>query len=69
VLAREMIVEVDHPTAGKTRIPGIPIKLSRTPGTIRKAAPVLGADTVDLLSQYLGLTPEEIKVLREKQVI
>jgi CoA:oxalate CoA-transferase len=69
VLAREMIVEVDHPTAGKIRIPGIPIKLSRTPGTIRKAAPVLGADTGDLLTQYLGLTPEEIKVLREKQVI
>ena len=69
VLAREMIVEVDHPTAGNTRIPGIPIKLSRTPGTIRKAAPVLGADTDDLLTQYLGLTSEEITVLREKQVI
>lgn len=69
VVAREMILEVEHPTAGTTRIPGIPIKLSRTPGEIRMAAPVLGADTEKLLSQYLGLTPEQIAELREKQVI
>lgn len=69
VLARDMIVEVDHPTAGKMRIPGVPIKLSRTPGEIRTAAPTLGADTDDLLTTYLGLTPEEITVLREKQVL
>ncbi|MGB4594780.1 MAG: CaiB/BaiF CoA-transferase family protein [Anaerolineaceae bacterium] len=69
VLAREMIVEVEHPTAGKLRLPGVPIKLSRTPGEIRKAAPVLGADTNSLLTQYLGLTDEEIALLREKLVI
>jgi CoA:oxalate CoA-transferase len=69
VVARKMILEVDHPTAGITRIPGIPIKLSRTPGEIRMAAPVLGADTEKLLSQYLGLTSVQVAELREKQVI
>jgi len=69
VVAREMILEVEHPTAGTTRIPGIPIKLSRTPGEIRMAAPVLGADTEKLLSQYLGLTSDQVAELREKQVI
>ena len=69
VIAREMILEVEHPTAGTTRIPGIPIKLSRTPGEIRMAAPVLGADTEKLLSQYLGLSAEQVAELREKQVI
>jgi len=69
VLARDMILEVEHPVAGTTRIPGIPIKLSQTPGEIRMAAPVLGADTEKLLSQYLGLTSDQVAELREKQVI
>jgi CoA:oxalate CoA-transferase len=69
VVAREMIVEVEHPIAGTTRIPGIPIKLSRTPGEIRMAAPVLGADTEKLLSQYLGLTSDQVAELWDKQVI
>ncbi|HSN95007.1 MAG TPA: CaiB/BaiF CoA-transferase family protein, partial [Anaerolineaceae bacterium] len=69
VVAREMILEVDHPVAGKTRIPGIPIKLSRTPGNIRMAAPVLGVDTEKLLTQYLGLSSDQISELREKKVI
>ena len=69
VVAREMIVEVDHPVAGVTRIPGIPIKLSRTPGAIRKAAPVLGEDTEALLGKYLGLSSDDLTELREKKVI
>jgi len=69
VVAREMVVEVEHPRAGATRIPGIPIKLSRTPGEIRVPAPVLGADTEELLHEYLGLTPDQVAELREKKVI
>jgi len=69
VIAREMILEVEHPTAGATRIPGIPIKLSRTPGEIRLPAPVLGAETEKILTRCLNLTPEQIAALREKQVI
>ena len=69
VVAREMILEVEHPVAGTTRVPGIPIKLSRTPGEIRMAAPVLGADTEKLLNQYLGLTSDQVAELREKQEI
>ena len=69
VIAREMILEVEHPTAGTTRIPGIPIKLSRTPGEIRLPAPVLGAETEKILTRCLNLTPEQIAALREKQVI
>ena len=69
ILARNMIVEVDHPVAGVTRIPGIPVKLSRTPGEIRFAAPLLGADTEALLSGVLGYSAEKIADLRAKQVI
>ena len=69
VIAREMILEVEHPVAGTTRIPGIPTKLSRTPGEIRMAAPVLGAETEKILSEYLGLTSDQVAELREKKVI
>ena len=44
-LAREMIVETTHPTAGKVKAIGLPIKFSDTPGGVRRAAPVLGQHT------------------------
>ena len=69
VLAREMIVEVDHPTAGITKMPGVPTKLSRTPGSIRKAAPILGEDTEAILAKFLGLDEEAVAALRAKGVI
>ncbi len=69
VLARDMIVEVDHPVAGAFKMAGIPIKLSDTPGSIRTAAPILGEHTKEILGDKLGYTAEEISVLREKGVI
>jgi len=59
VIAREMIVEVEHPVAGKTILPGIPIKLSETPGTIREPAPLLGEHTAEILMDLLGYSPEQ----------
>ena len=66
VIAREMIVEVDHPLAGKTTLPGIPIKLSETPGTIREPAPLLGEHTAEILSDILGYNPEQIAGMKEQ---
>lgn len=63
VIEREMIVEVDHKVAGVTHIPGVPIKMSETQGSIRKAAPVLGEDTAEILQSLLGKTQEEIDAL------
>ena len=42
VKARQIIEEIDHPELGKFLMPGLPIKFSKTPGTIRKPAPELG---------------------------
>ncbi|MFV0411174.1 MAG: CaiB/BaiF CoA transferase family protein [Paracoccus sp. (in: a-proteobacteria)] len=42
ILARKMVEEVDHPTAGRLKTLGIPVKLSDTPGAIRRPAPRLG---------------------------
>ncbi|MDK2867821.1 MAG: CoA:oxalate CoA-transferase [Clostridiales bacterium] len=68
VLEREMIVEVDHEVAGKTHIPGIPVKMSRSPGSIRTAAPVLGEHTDEILKTLLGKSDEEIKALKAEGI-
>jgi crotonobetainyl-CoA:carnitine CoA-transferase CaiB-like acyl-CoA transferase len=52
--ARDMTPEVQHPVAGAIRVLGVPVKLSETPGQIRCAAPLLGADTESVLAQMLG---------------
>ncbi len=66
VLAREMMQTVGHPVAGATQLPGIPIKLSATPGAIRRPAPILGEHTAEVLGEWLGLSAEQIKALREE---
>ncbi len=60
VLARDMLVEIDHPVAGTITVPGIPVKLSETPGALRSAAPTLGEHTEALLSELLGYTPNRL---------
>ena len=42
ILARGMVAEVDHPKAGRQKTLGVPIKMSATPGGVRRAAPLLG---------------------------
>ena len=69
IQARDMIVEVEHPIAGKMKMPGVPIKLSDTPGSVEKAAPVLGADTEAILKDMLGFDDDMVAALRAKNVI
>ena len=68
VQAREMIVDVKHPVYGKVRQFGVPIKLSETPGTARRAAPATGEHT-DAVLRELGMSAEEVRTLREKRVV
>jgi crotonobetainyl-CoA:carnitine CoA-transferase CaiB-like acyl-CoA transferase len=63
VRAREMLVELDHPIAGTIKNIGIPVKLSRTPGRIRRPAPLLGQHTEEVL-HWLGLDQAQIGKLR-----
>jgi CoA:oxalate CoA-transferase len=64
VLARDMMQSVEHPVAGMTQLPGVPIKLSETPGSIRRPAPVLGAHTDEVLREWLGMEDEQIGELK-----
>lgn len=68
VVAREMVVDVEHPVAGLTKLPGIPIKMNVTPGEIRQPAPLLGQHTRQILSNLLGYDDETITRLEEEGI-
>ena len=69
VLAREMVLEVEHSSLGPIQQLGPVPKLSRTPARVRKAPPTLGEDTESVLLNELGCSPADIKTLREQAVI
>ena len=62
ILARDMVVEVDHPALGTLKMPGSPIKMSETPPAPRRRAPLLGEHTREVLLE-VGCTDEEIRQL------
>ena len=63
---RQMIVEVEHPIAGKIPLLGTPIKLSHTPGGVEQAHPTLGQHNQEIYGGLLGLTVEELATLRNQ---
>lgn len=67
-LAREMVVELDHPKAGKTKALGLPIKFSETPGKIVSPAPMLGQHTREVLLS-VGYTDAEVDALAAEGAI
>ena len=63
VIARDMIVEVEHPTLGRLRALGSPIKMSATPPDVSRRAPLLGEHTDEVLAES-GFSEGEIAALR-----
>ncbi|MFC1994614.1 CaiB/BaiF CoA transferase family protein [Chloroflexota bacterium] len=61
---RDMILEVDHPKLGKVKHPGIPVKLSDTPGKIRRTSPTVGEHNEEILAS-IGYSKNEIERLRQ----
>jgi len=65
---RETIFDLEHPTRGRFSVIGCPVRLSDSPVAARRA-PLKGEHTEDVLRSLAGYTSEEIRQLREKQVI
>jgi CoA:oxalate CoA-transferase len=68
IAAREMLVSVDHPSLGELRLPGVPIKLGASPGSVRTPPPGVGQDNEEVLVQ-LGYADEEIAALRDSGAV
>lgn len=60
VKAREMLQEVESPRGNRLTIPNSPLRLSRTPGSIRGGPPTVGQHTREVLASLLGLSDTEI---------
>ena len=68
VIARNLIIEMDHKKAGKVKTLAFPVKLSKTPANIQLAPALLGEHTTEILNN-LGYKDEEITQLEKEGVI
>jgi crotonobetainyl-CoA:carnitine CoA-transferase CaiB-like acyl-CoA transferase len=68
VVARDMVVETEHPTLGRLRTLGSPIKMSATPPDVGRRAPLLGEHTDEVLAEA-GFGNREIATLRQSGAV
>ena len=66
--AREFITTIEHPEAGAFEFPGLPFRMHGTPGQLRRA-PLLGEHTSEVLTSELGYAPEDIVILRQRNIV
>ena len=69
VRAREMLVDVSYPGVGAVPLPGIPVKLSETPGQIETPAPGLGEHNEAVYGKLLGLSSRELESIKNAGII
>jgi crotonobetainyl-CoA:carnitine CoA-transferase CaiB-like acyl-CoA transferase len=69
VMLNNYITEVDHPSLGKIKTVGFPMKFSKTPAQVNSCAPVFGQHTEEVFMDLLGYSWEDLARLREKEVI
>jgi len=67
-VAREMVTEVEHPLAGRMQTLGAPVKFHGTPGGVKRAAPVLGQHSEEVLME-IGYDEAEVRRLMEMGVV
>ena len=63
-LARDMVVEVEHPVAGKVKTIGAPVKFHETSGGIHSPAPLFGQHTKEVLLEA-GFSDSEVAAMIE----
>lgn len=66
---RNAIVHMDYPGVGDIALPGVVVKMSETPGEVRRRPPQLGEHNEELLKEFLGMSTAEVEDLARKKVI
>ncbi|WP_334151527.1 CaiB/BaiF CoA transferase family protein [Hyphomicrobium sp.] len=67
--AREMLVELEHPGAlGRMAVAGVPVKMTETPGGVRRRAPMLSEHAAEILTG-VGIDEQRLKSLRDRGVV
>ena len=69
VLAREMRLDLPHPTAGHVSVPGSALKMRGTPVEYRMPPPLLGEHTEAVLGELAALSADELAELRRKHIV
>ena len=69
IAARGMIVEMEHPTAGKVRLPNLPFHFSKADVSPRRPAPLLGQHNHEVLREVLGYSEEQVARLERSGVL
>jgi succinate--hydroxymethylglutarate CoA-transferase len=67
--ARQMVATINHPKIGALRMLGIPFRFGDTPASVRRAPPVLGEHTDEILADELGMDPSAIAALHNERVV
>lgn len=68
VLARDMLIDIDHPNIPNLKVPGFPVKLSETPSAVKHSPPLLGEHTDEVLTE-LGYSRKQIEDLKNNLCI
>ena len=67
--ARNLVLDIEHPTTGSLRLTGFPYKLSQTPAEVHHPPPLLGEHTEEVLVELLGYSSDDVSILRDRGAI
>lgn len=68
VLARQMRLDLPHPTAGQVSVPASALKMGQTPVEYRRPPPLLGEHTHEVLRELTGLSDTELAGLHDRGI-
>ncbi len=69
VIDRDMVVPLEHTLKADLKMVGNPVQFSETPVTYDRSSPLLGEHTDEVLGDVLGMSPQEIASLRERNIV